>query len=80
VFGGSFGISLEGDCHEVAVASNLESLATFGMSLEGVYHELKIHFHYKLISNLEVTKISLTKAPSLLGMRQLRVWIELVSN
>ncbi len=39
-FGGSFGMSLEGDCHEVEVTSNLELLATFGMSLEGVCHEL----------------------------------------
>ena len=37
-FGGSFGMSFEGDCHEAAVTSNLELLVTFGMSLEG--HEL----------------------------------------
>jgi hypothetical protein len=39
-FGGSFSISLEGDCHEVEVTPNLELLVTFGMSLEGVYNEL----------------------------------------
>ncbi len=39
-FGGSFGMSLEGDCHEVEVTPNLELLVTFGeLSLEGVYHE-----------------------------------------
>ncbi len=32
--------SLEGDCHEVEVAPNLELLVTFGMSLKGVCHEL----------------------------------------
>jgi hypothetical protein len=37
-FGGSFGMSLEGDCHEVT--PNLELLVTFRMSLEGVCHEL----------------------------------------
>jgi hypothetical protein len=39
-FGGSFGISLEGDCHEVVVTPNLELLVTFGMSLEEVCHEI----------------------------------------
>jgi hypothetical protein len=39
-FGGSFGVSLEEDCHEVEVAPNLELLVTFGMSLERVCHEL----------------------------------------
>jgi hypothetical protein len=39
-FGGSFGMSLEGGCHEVEVTPNLELLVTFGMSLEGVCHEL----------------------------------------
>ncbi len=29
-FGGSFGMSLEGDCHEVEVTPNLELLVTFG--------------------------------------------------
>jgi hypothetical protein len=33
-FGGSFGMSLEGDCHEIEVILNLELLVTFGMSLE----------------------------------------------
>jgi hypothetical protein len=28
-FGGSFGMSLHGDCHEVVVTPNLESLVTF---------------------------------------------------
>ncbi len=35
-FGGNYGMSLEGDCHEVEVISNLELLVTFGMSSEGV--------------------------------------------
>jgi hypothetical protein len=39
-FGGSFGMSLEGDCHDLEVTPNLELLVTFGMSLEGVSHEL----------------------------------------
>ncbi len=39
-FGGSFGMSLEVDCHEVEVTSNLKLLVTFGMSLEGICHEL----------------------------------------
>jgi hypothetical protein len=38
--GGSFVMSLEGECHEVKLTPNLESLVTFGMSLEGVYHKL----------------------------------------
>ncbi len=33
-------MSLEGDCHEVEVTTNLELLITLGMSLEGVCHEL----------------------------------------
>jgi hypothetical protein len=33
-------MSLEGDYHEVEVASNLELLVTIGVSLEGVCHEL----------------------------------------
>jgi hypothetical protein len=33
-------MSLEGDCHEVEVTTNLELLVPFGMSLEGVCHEL----------------------------------------
>jgi hypothetical protein len=41
-FGGSFGMSLEGDCHEVDVTPNLDLLFTFGMSLEKVCHELYI--------------------------------------
>jgi hypothetical protein len=39
-FGGSLGMSLEGNCHEVEVTPNLELLITFGMNLEGVCHEL----------------------------------------
>jgi hypothetical protein len=39
-FGGSFGLSLEGDCREVEVTPNLELLITFGMSFMGVCHEL----------------------------------------
>ncbi len=36
----TFGMSLQGDCHEVGVTPYLELLVTFGMSLEGVCHEL----------------------------------------
>jgi hypothetical protein len=39
-FGASFGMSLEGDCHELEVTPNLELLVTFRMSLEGVCHDL----------------------------------------
>jgi hypothetical protein len=39
-FGGSFGMSLEGDFYEVVVTPNLELLVTFGMSLVAVCHEL----------------------------------------
>ncbi len=39
-FGGSFGMSSEGDCHELEVTPNLALLVTSGMSLEGVCHEL----------------------------------------
>jgi hypothetical protein len=39
-FGGSFGMSWKGDCHEVEVTPNLKLLVIFGMSLEGVCHEL----------------------------------------
>jgi hypothetical protein len=65
-FGGSLSMSLEGDCHEVEVTPNLESLTltTFGMSLDRVCNELYTQFHCKLIPNLEVTKNSLKKAPS----------------
>jgi hypothetical protein len=61
-FGGSFGMSLNGDFHEVEVAPTLELLVTFSMSLEGVGLGLytKFHFNY-LITNLEVTKNSLKK-------------------
>jgi hypothetical protein len=40
VFGESFGMSLEGDCHEVEVTPNFELLVTNGMSLEGFCNEL----------------------------------------
>jgi hypothetical protein len=39
-FGGSFGMSLDGDCHEIEVTPNLKLLVTFEMSLKGVCHEL----------------------------------------
>jgi hypothetical protein len=39
-FGGSFGMSLEGDCHKAEVTPNSEFLVTSGMSLDGVCHEL----------------------------------------
>jgi hypothetical protein len=41
-FGGNFGMSFEGDCHQLEVTPNLELLVTFGMSLEGVCHKLYI--------------------------------------
>jgi hypothetical protein len=56
VFGGSFGMSLEGACHEIEVTPNLKLFVTFGMSLEGACHELYTLFYYKLIPNLETTK------------------------
>jgi hypothetical protein len=36
-FGGSLGLSLEGDCHNPEVTPILELLVTFGLSLEGVW-------------------------------------------
>jgi hypothetical protein len=39
-FGGSLGMSLEADCDEVEVTSNLKLPVTFGLSLEGFCHEL----------------------------------------
>jgi hypothetical protein len=39
-FGGSFGMSLQGDSREGQITPTLELLVTFGMSLEGVCHEL----------------------------------------
>jgi hypothetical protein len=65
-FGGSFVMSLEGDCNEVEVTPNLEFLVTFGLSLEGVCHELYALFYYKLIPNLEVTKKFLEKSSLLI--------------
>jgi hypothetical protein len=38
-FGGSFGVSLERDCHKVEATPSLELLVTFGINLEGVCHE-----------------------------------------
>jgi hypothetical protein len=43
-FGGSFGMSLEGDCREVEVTPNLEFLVTLGTSLEGACHEIYSSF------------------------------------
>jgi hypothetical protein len=63
-FGGSFGISLEGDYHELVVTSNLVLLVTFSMSLEGVCQELYTEFHCNIIPNLEVTKNFMKKTPS----------------
>jgi hypothetical protein len=62
-FEGSFSMSVEGYCHEVKVIFNLELLVIFGMSLEGVCHELYAKFHYKLIPNLQVTKITRKQLP-----------------
>jgi hypothetical protein len=46
--GGSFGMSLEGDCHEVEVTPNLEFLVTFykleGI-LEGASYIVSLHTH-----------------------------------
>ncbi len=39
-FGGSFVVSLEGDCHELEVTPNMELLVAFGMSLKGICQEL----------------------------------------
>jgi hypothetical protein len=39
-FGGSFGMSLKGGCHEVKVTPNLEVLVTFDLSLVEVCHKL----------------------------------------
>jgi hypothetical protein len=39
-YGGSFGMSSEGDCLELEITPNLELFVTFGMSSEGVCHEL----------------------------------------
>jgi hypothetical protein len=50
-FGGSFGMSLEGDCHKVEDTPNLELLLTFGMSSEGVCHVLYTLFHDKTTSS-----------------------------
>jgi hypothetical protein len=37
-FGGSFGMSLEGDCDEVEVTPYLEMLVAFGVTLEEFCH------------------------------------------
>jgi hypothetical protein len=39
-FRGSFGMTLEGDCHELEVSLNFKLLINFDMRLEGVFHEL----------------------------------------
>jgi hypothetical protein len=62
-FGGSFGMSLEGDCHGVEVTPKLKFLVTFDMSLEGVCQELYKEFHYKLIPNLGKPNIPWKKLP-----------------
>jgi hypothetical protein len=49
-FGGSFGMSLDGDCHEVEVTPNLKLLVTFGMSLTGVC----MSFIHKFITSLDL--------------------------
>jgi hypothetical protein len=36
----SFGMSFEGDCHEVEIPPNLKLLVNFDICLEGVCHEL----------------------------------------
>jgi hypothetical protein len=41
-FGGSFGMSLDGDCHEVEITPYLELLFTFDMPLDEVCGELYI--------------------------------------
>ena len=63
-FGGSFDMSLEGDCHDLEVTHNSELLVNFGMCLEGVCHEFYTKSHYKLVPNSKGTKNSLKKAPS----------------
>jgi hypothetical protein len=44
-FGASFGMSLEGDCHELEVTPNLELLVTFGVS----WREFVIIFTHNFI-------------------------------
>jgi hypothetical protein len=51
-------MSFKGVCCEFEVTPNLELLVTFGMSLEEACHKLYTQDHYKLIPNLEATKIS----------------------
>jgi hypothetical protein len=38
-------MSLEGDCHDVEVTPNLESLVTFGVSLERPLYMLSLLAH-----------------------------------
>jgi hypothetical protein len=47
-FRGSFGMSLEGDCHEVEVTANLEVLVNFGLSWKGSCHKLDLKFEISL--------------------------------
>jgi hypothetical protein len=47
-FGGSFGMILWWDLHEVEVTPILKLLVTFGASLEGVFHVIYTLFPYKL--------------------------------
>ena len=68
-------MSLEGDCHELEVTTNLKLLFTFGMSLEGVCQELDTSFHYKLKSNLEgdgCDQKFLEKSSLLIGYENIR--------
>jgi hypothetical protein len=61
-FGGSFGLNLEKDCHEVEIILNLKLFVTFGMNLEGVLS--RALFIISLQAHFEVTKNSLKKAIS----------------
>jgi hypothetical protein len=67
----SFGMSLEGECHEAGVTPNLKLLFTFGMSLERDCPELYTQVHHKLRPNLEVTKISLKKSSLLIRFEKI---------
>ena len=65
-------MSLEGDCHEVEVTPNLESLITFGMSGEGgnFVHNFTTN-SYLIRRDIVVTKNVLLKTFSILGMQML---------
>ena len=62
--GGSFGMSLEGDCRELEVIQNLELLVTFGMSLKKVCKELFTINSCLIRRELFVTTNSSKKVPS----------------